>query len=251
MSEFSQTLKAWRKLRRFSQLDLATEAEVSARHLSFLETGRSRPSREMVLRLSDVLQLPLDARNQFLTKAGFAAKYRKHDWTDAEMAPIRQAMERSLANHMPYPGLALDRLWQIVQANKTATKLFGALGVHVGDSLVDLLVSDALPPMVENWPQVATAAAARLRAESLAQGGVPQFDKAAAHLGQFATQSERARIPVIPTIICVGDNRLSMFATIAQFGTPEDVILDDLKIELYFPMDSETETAFAAMAADR
>lgn len=122
MTEFAETLKSWRKIRRYSQLDLATAAEISGRHLSFLETGRSRPSREMVLRLSETLRLPLDARNQFLTQAGFATKYGDHSWTDAEMTPIRQAVERTLSNHMPYPGLAVDRLWRIVQTNQRDRK---------------------------------------------------------------------------------------------------------------------------------
>ena len=248
MTEFAESLKSWRKLRRYSQLDLASEAAVSGRHLAFLETGRARPSRGMVLRLSDALQLPLDARNQLLTRAGFAAKYGDHSWTDAEMAPIRLAVERTLKNHMPYPGLAVDRLWRIVQTNRTAEVLYGQFGIGVGDSLVDLMMSDVPPNLVENWPEVAQAVAARLRVESLSQGGVPEFDRASAHLAQFDAQSGRAKNPVIPTIISVGDLRLSMFATIAQMGTPEDVMLDDLKIELYFPMDNETVAAFEAMS---
>ena len=129
----------------------------------------------MVLRLSEALQLPLEARNLFLTQAGFAAKYGDHEWSDEEMAPIRQAIERTLLNHMPFPGLAVDRLWRIVQANKTATTLYNQFGVGVGDSLVDLMMSDIPPKIVENWPEVFQAAAARLRVESLAQGGVPEF----------------------------------------------------------------------------
>lgn len=249
MTEFSQSLKTWRKLRRFSQLDLAMEAEISGRHLSFLETGRSRPSRDMVLRLSETLQLPLDVRNQFLTQAGFAAKYGEHSWTDAQMEPIHRAIERTLTNHLPYPGLALDRSWRIVQANKTGLALFGQFGLGIGDSLVELMVSEALPHVIENWPEVAQAVAARLRADSLAQGGVPEFDRAATHLAQYAQTSERAMSPVIPTVVSIGGVRLSMFATIAQFGTPEDVTLDDMKVELYFPMDEETEQAFQALGA--
>ena len=111
MTAFPQTLKTWRTTRRYSQLDLALEADVSARHISFLETGRARPSREMVARLGDALQLPLDARNRMLTSAGFAATYPGRDWQSADMAPIRQAVARTLENHMPYPGIAVDRLW--------------------------------------------------------------------------------------------------------------------------------------------
>ena len=247
MGEFAETLKSWRKMRRYSQLDLALEAEISGRHLSFLETGRSRPSRDMVIRLSETLQLPLDARNQMLTQAGFAAKYGDHAWSDAEMSPIRQAVERTLANHMPYPGLALDRQWRVVQINQTAAALFGSFGLGVGANLLDLLLSDVMPNVVENWPEVAQALAARLRVESLAQGGVAEFDRAATQLAQVGAPSVRAKSPVIPTIVALGDMRLTMFATIAQIGTPEDVTLDDFKVELYFPMDDETDSAFQAM----
>lgn len=247
MTEFSEGLKAWRKIRRYSQLDLAAEADISGRHLSFLETGRSHPSREMVLRLSEALQLPLGARNQLLTHAGFAARYGDHKWTDAEMAPIRKAVQRTLANHMPYPGLAVDRKWRIVQINTAASALYGQFGVGIGDSLVDLMVSDSLPDIVENWPEVAQAAAARLRLESRAQGGVPEFDRAAAHLARSGTDTGRTSNPMTPTIVSLGDIRLTMFAVIAQIGTPEEIVLDDLKIELYFPMDQETDRAFQAM----
>lgn len=249
MTDFAETLKAWRKMRRFSQLELAGEADISGRHLSFLETGRARPSRGMVLRLSEALQLPLDARNQFLTHAGFAARYGACTWSDAEMAPIRRAVERTLERHMPYPGLALDRMWRIVQANGTALALFGQFGVGIGDSLIDLLMSDRLPAIVENWPEVARSAAVRLRTESLAQGGVAAFDRAAAHLARAGAPAGRARNPVLPTIVALGDMRLAMFATIAQIGTPEDVLLDDLKVELYFPMDDATAAAFETMGA--
>lgn len=250
MTAFPQTLKAWRAARRYSQLDLALEAEISARHLSFLETGRARPSREMVAKLSAALDLPLEARNQLLTHAGFAARYAGRDWEAEEMAPIRQALRYMVERHMPYPALALSRLWRIEQANGAAQGLFGAIGVQVGDSLLDVLCSDALPSLVENWAEVAHQAAARLRVESHAQGGVPELDRAAAHLASEPAPEPRTDGPVIPTRLRLGANTLSMFATIAQFGTPEDLALADLKIELYFPMDTATEQAFRALAQE-
>lgn len=249
MDGFAQTLKKWRKVRRFSQLDLATEAGISGRHLSFLETSRAHPSRGMVLRLSETLQLPLDARNHILQQAGFAAEYGDRRWTDKEMLPIRQAVDRMLENHMPYPGLAVDRFWRIVQLNRTGAALFGHFGIGVGDSLVDLLVSDAFREVVENWSEVARTAAARLRIESVAQGGIETFERAASHITQTVSDVPGVPYPVIPTVIRVNNARLSMFATIAQLGTPEDIVLDDLKVELYFPMDDETAASFDAMSA--
>lgn len=247
MTDFPQTLKSWRAARRYSQLDLANEAEISGRHLSFLETGRARPSREMVNRLGEALRLPLHARNQMLTHAGFAVRYDRRSWSDDEMAPIRRAVDRMLETHLPYPGLAIDRLWTIRQANSTALSLFGLFDIGIGDSLIDLMLSDFLPPMVDNWPEVARHAAARLRAESVAQGGMAELERAIGQLEKAGGAVDTPSGPVVPTVIRHDDMRLSMFATIAQFGTPEDITLDDLKIELYFPMDDATAKTFEAM----
>ncbi|WP_298970193.1 helix-turn-helix domain-containing protein [uncultured Roseobacter sp.] len=250
MNDFSTTLKAWRAARRYSQLDLAMQAEISARHLSFLETGRARPSREMVVRLGEALELPLDARNQMLTHAGFAIRYATRDWNDEAMAPIRRAVSRQLERNMPYPGLAVDRLWTIRQANPVAIALFAPFGVSVGGSLLDLMMSEILPQVVENWPEVAHQAALRLRTESAAHGGIPEFKEAIRYLTVAAASHELPPSPVMPTILKMGDQRLSMFATISQFGTPQDLFLDDLKIELYYPMDEATAQIFERFAAN-
>ncbi|MFL4470294.1 helix-turn-helix domain-containing protein [Tateyamaria armeniaca] len=248
MTTFPGTLRTWRKARRLSQLDLAGEAGVSARHISFLESGRARPSPEMIGRLSDALALPLDARNQMLTHAGFAARYPGRAWTDGEMRPIRAAVDHMLAAHAPYPALAVDRVWTVMAMNDPATKLYGLLGMNVGDSLLDLMMSDTLPPLIENWGQVAHHACQRLRTESAAQGGVPVLDGAADHLGRVPRSRGQTTGPVIPTILNTGTLRLSIFATIAQFGTPEDIALEDLKVELYFPADPDSDALLRAMA---
>lgn len=237
--------------RRFSQMDLALEADISARHLSFLETGRAKPSREMVARLGEAMQLPLDARNQLLTHAGFAARFKSRDWNDADMAPIRQALEWQLERHMPYPGLTVDRLWTIQQANASAVALFAGLGVGVGDSLLDLMMTETLPDVIENWSEVAHHVAIRLRTESAALGGIPEFDAAVRHLSKAALSEAPPPRTVVPTILRQGYLRLAMFATISQFGTPEDLLLDGLKIELYFPMDEVTDIFFKRQAQDK
>lgn len=221
---------------------------MSSRHISFLETGRARPSAEMIGRLGDALHLPLDARNQMLTHAGFAPRYPARDWQDADMAPIRDAVSLMLRNHAPYPGLALDRLWTVVEMNPCAAALFGLVGVGVGDSLLDMMLAPHVPPLVENWPEVARHAALRLRTESAAQGGVAALDAAAEKLAAEGGTGGGVPAPVVPTILNTGTMRLAMFATIAQFGTPEDVALDDLKIELYFPADAQTGALLAQMA---
>lgn len=250
MTEFPHSLKTWRKARRFSQLDLALEADVSARHISFLETGRARPSREMIGRLGDALELPLDARNQMLIHAGFAARYPKRAWDDADMAPIRGAVDHMLLSHAPYPAIALDRLWAVVGMNPPAAILFGLMGVREGDSLLDLILSEKLPEAIENWPEVAHHTARRLRTESAAQGGIPALDRAADHLSRVPPPKVPALGPVVPAIYRAGHMRLALFATIAQFGTPEDLLLDDLKIELFFPADTDSEAALRMLATN-
>ncbi|MGX9354979.1 MmyB family transcriptional regulator [Roseobacteraceae bacterium S113] len=249
MASFAETLKSWRAQRRWSQLDLAAEAGISSRHLSFLETGRARPSRGMVLRLCDTLEMPLEARNRMLTDAGFATIYGNRAWSDAQMAPIRQAVERILHSHMPYPGLAIDGDWCVQAFNPSAARLFGQFGVGVGDSLVDLMLSEHLPAVVENWGDVARNVVSRLRVESRAQGGNARLDAAADALAKTARAPRDAPSPVVPITLNLPGGHLSMFATLAQFGTPEDAALEELKIELYFPMDDATARALEALGA--
>ncbi|MBI1360088.1 MAG: helix-turn-helix domain-containing protein [Alphaproteobacteria bacterium] len=246
MTDFPSALKAWRRMRRLSQLDLASEASVSARHIAFLETGRARPSPDMIGRLGDALQIPLVARNQMLTLAGFAARYPGRQWDAAEMAPVRAALDHTLDRHAPYPGIAIDRLWSVVRLNAPARRLFGQIGLVEGASLLDLMMSERLPTLIENWPEVAHHAARRLRTESLAQGGIDRLDQVADRLAAVEF-NQKPMGPVAPTIYRFGPSRLSLFAIIAQFGTPEDVALDDLKIELFFPADAETAQALRAM----
>jgi transcriptional regulator with XRE-family HTH domain len=243
MTDFADILKRWRKSRRLSQLALAMQANVSARHIAFLETGRARPSAAMIGRLGDALRLPLDVRNQMLTSAGFAQRYSARQWDAAEMAPVRAAVNYSLDRHAPYPALAVDRLWLVIALNAPARILFGALGIDEGSSLLDLMTSEVLPPLIENWPEVAHHAAQRLRTESTAQGGVERLDHAADTLASVPGARQGPLGPVMPTVYRIGTLRLSLFAIIAQFGTAEDMTLDDVKIELYFPADSQTDEA--------
>jgi transcriptional regulator with XRE-family HTH domain len=241
VAPFPELLKSWRRQRRFSQLALALEADVSARHLAWLETGRARPSAEMVNRLGEALQLPLSARNQLLARAGFAARYQARRWNDPALEPVRKALDWTLGRHAPWPGLVVDRLWRVVRFNPPAAWLFGQLGVAEGDSLLDFLLSDAARAVVENWPEVAHQAALRLRTESTAQGGSRELDDVARRLSSGLRGESVADQPVIVTRLRLGATRLSLFATIGQLGSPEDLTLDDLKLELFFPADEASE----------
>lgn len=232
-----------------SQLALALEAQVSARHISFLETGRASPSADMITRLGDALHLPLAARNQMLNQAGFAARYPGRQWHAEEMAPIRSAITHMLDRHSPYPAFAMDSVWTILQMNACAQKLFGALGAKTGNSILDLMTSDTLPALIDNWPQVAHHAVQRLRTESAAQGGVEILEQVAQKLAQVPLPENQTIGPVVPAIYRMGETKLSLFSTIAQFGTPEDLTLADLKIELFFPADSATRNALTRLMA--
>ncbi len=248
MTEFPKLLRDWRKYRRFSQLDLALSAEISSRHLSFLETARSRPSREMIARLSDVLQVPLDGQNQMLIAAGFAPQYAATPLTDQAMQTVADAVGWTLDRHAPYPAIALDRLWTIKGMNNPAKHLFGMLDIHNGASLLDFVTSPTMAEVIENWPVVAFHTAARLRSESIAAGGIAPLDAAAAKLMESADNSIDVAGPMIPTIFRVGDSKLSLFATIAQFSTANDETLTDFKIELFFPADDASKEILHAMA---
>jgi transcriptional regulator with XRE-family HTH domain len=249
MNQFAQSLKTWRRTRRYSQLELAHEADVSARHLSFLETGRANPSRDMIQKLGDALSMPLAARNQLLAHAGFATRYQQRSWEADDMAPIREAVEYMLKQHEPYPAFAVDRNWTILKVNQAAALLFGMMGVSAGQSLIDVMLREDVQAIIENWPEVAHHSAHRLRTESAARGGVEALENAA---DAFACAPDPGQPlgPVVPTIYRLGETRLSLFSTIAQFGTPEDLSLDDLKIELFFPSDVETRLLLENMAAN-
>lgn len=249
MNDYPDLLKEWRKCRRLSQLDLAHEANVSARHIAFLETGRSQPSSAMIVHLAEVLDIPVDARNQMMRAVGFAPRYAATPLDEDTMAPVLNAMLWTLERHAPYPGLALDRVWRIVKMNEPAAKLFAPLQLSEGQSLLDLITNPMMEEVVENWPQVAHFTALRLRAESSANGGIPELEAAIEHLKSFVKPSTDAPLaPSVPTVYKFGDQRLSMFGTIAQFSTVADETLDDLKIELFFPADSQSEALLKALA---
>lgn len=249
MNTYPDLLKHWRNNRRLSQLDLATEANVSARHISFLETGRSQPSSDMIVHLAEVMDVPINARNQMMHSAGFAPRYARTPLDDDAMAPILDAVIWTLERHAPYPALALDQLWRIKKMNGPAAKLFAPFQLREGQSLLDLVTNPMMEKVVENWPQVAYYTMLRLRAESAGAGGVPELDAAVEHLAHYApASSEKLPGPSVPTIYKFGDRRLSLYGTIAQFSTVTDETLDDLKIELFFPADTESAEVLKSLA---
>ncbi len=252
MVDFPQGLKDWRRLRRLSQLRLALEAEVSPRHLAFLETGRARPSRQMVLRLAEVLALPRGDCNGLLAAAGFAAQYPALPLDAAELAAARRAMDWTIARHAPYPALILDRLWVIVAMNDPAQRLFGPAGLLPGVSMLALMATPGLPgQLIENWGEVGHHTLGRLRAESAAAGGIPQIDRAVAALAAdpdvAAWRPTGGGRVVIPAVYRLGQARLPLISTNARFGTAEEVVLADMKIELMIPDGPDAEALLLAV----
>jgi transcriptional regulator with XRE-family HTH domain len=242
MTEFGPALKAWRQARRQSQMDLAHEAGVSPRHLAFLETGRARPSRGMVLRLAQTLALPHPGVNALLSTAGFAAHFPALPLTDQTMAQARAALDWMIQRHAPYPALVLDRVWTITALNAPAQALFSPAGFAEDSSLLDAAQPARLQALVENWVEVGHHALLRLRAESAAAGGIPELDRAAqalANVPDIARFLPPAPVTAImPTVYRTAQGPLALFSTFASFGSPAEVGLEGLRVELMFPADA-------------
>jgi transcriptional regulator with XRE-family HTH domain len=251
---FGGALREWRGKRKLSQLDLSLSANVSARHVAFLETGRSRPSRAMVMQLSEALEVPRAERNRMLDAAGFRPAWVERPLSAADMDPVRRAIARVIERHDPYPALVVDRHWNIVAANQSGTLVLTAFGVAIGESILSALLEPGrAEAMIENWPEVAAHTLARLRTESAHLGGDAVLDKAASQLvldPALQKPPQHADMPaVVPTRYRLGGRIYSVFGTIAQFGTAEDIALADLKIELLFPADDATRALFEGNSA--
>lgn len=251
-NEFGGLLRHWRESRRLSQLGLALEANVSSKHVSFLETGRNRPSREMILRLSQALDVPLRDRNLLLDCAGFAPAYRESNLDSPNVDQVTDAIGRILDKQEPYPAIIMDANWMLIRQNAGADAL-GQLflpGVPaVGANALDILFSaDGLQPFVINWDQLSSTILMRLYRDivgpSASEYSQALFERL---LSMPATpenwQDIAGRLPTGPTVDMVleKDNlRLSFFTTVTTFGTAQDITLQELRIESYFPSDDVT-----------
>ncbi len=254
-NNFGAILKDWRGRRRMSQLDLGLVGNVSAKHIAFLETGRSKPSRSMVIQLSDALMIPRAARNTLLNSAGFSPAYQKRDLDETEMEHVRAAVDWTLMRHDPFPAIAVDKHWTLVKTNTTANALFAAMGVQAGDSLLTSMTeSEAVRGAIDNWHEVARYMVVRLRTESAHLGGDAVLDKAADRLATEVGVNAKEDNGVLPAVVSTryqaNGITLSLFSTIAQFGCAEDIALADLKIEFMFPADDETREVLITNSGD-
>lgn len=253
-------LQYWRKTRNMSQLALANEAAVSPRHVCFLETGRAKPSREMVLHLADTLSIPLRERNALLLAAGYAPMYRESSLDAPQLASVRAAIDAILAKQEPYPAVVMNRGWDIVATNQAATRFFGMLlgrrtPPDAGNVLRLMFHPDGLRPCVTNWEAVARALVQRLHREAI--GGV--LDDGARKLlteildypgvpTNWRTLDLDALLPVLPVSFQHGSLRFEFFSAVTVLGTPQDITLQELRIESFFPADAATAAAARRLA---
>ena len=230
---FGPLLRQWRTARRMSQQQLAIESEVSTRHISYVENGKSSPSREMVLILASALDLPLRERNSLLSSAGFAPVYRETDLSEPEMLPVRHAFDTILSHHEPYPAIVLNRGWDLVQMNNAFMRLFAFFLDPPFDPIVGQNVMHSLfHPQGVRPHELETSESRKLLDALLAYPGVPsrmtEFDLSAAPRVCVTVNLEK------------NDTRLQLFSTLTTLGTPIDVTAQELRIESYFPADEVT-----------
>jgi transcriptional regulator with XRE-family HTH domain len=257
--DFASRLRWWRRRRGISQLDLAGRAGISQRHLSFLELGRASPSREMVLRLATALDVPLRQQNALLLAAGFAPAWHETDFADPELAPVRSGLAYMLAQQEPFPAVVVDRRWNLLEANAGAVRLVeflvGPLAPGVPVNLADALVGpDVLRPFLVNWEEVVRYFMRSVEADAAADGTAETdalLQRLLAYPGVDAVvkRLKPTSGPVLPMHFEKGDVSLSLFTTIATLGTPQDITLQELRIECFFPMDEATAAACRAWAA--
>jgi len=240
-------LRDWRRRRRLSQLDLALEAGVSARHLSFLETGRAKPSREMVLHLSEQLDVPLRDRNRLLLAAGFAPAFEERPIDAPEMAPVREALEKILTGHEPYPALVVDRWWNLQAANGSIQLFTQHLPPHLLEPPVNVLRAslhpDGMAERILNYGEWRAHLVDRLRRQVALTGDArlaDLLDEINGYPGDTGEVHGPGGEIAVPLRFDAGERELTFFSTIATFGTAVDITLAELAIEAFFPADRAT-----------
>lgn len=255
-ASFAGQLRRFRTARRLSQLDLALACEISARHLSFLETGRASPSREMVLQIAEGLVLPLSARNALLQAAGFAAVFPASPLASSALGPFREILSEMMARHAPWPALLCDRHWNLLDASPTAEALLASLQESPADrNLIRLLTSEkAASGAIVNLAEMLAEMTSRIQLEALEAGDDDILAELLAGLQAAAARhpplpGPAPRSPVVPLILASPAGELKFLSTIAHFGTSEDVTIRDLRLELLFPADDATRAAIMALAS--
>ena len=253
-------VREWRMRRRRSQMDLALEVGVSARHLSFVETGRSRPSPELLLSRADHLDVPLRDRNVFMLAAGYAPRYTRTPFGDPSMARVQAALQQLLDGHDPYPGVVIDRAWNVVLANPAASRLSATLPVELTTPRLNVfracLHPDGLAGRTLNFAEWGSYLVDQLRRlKTLTNDAdvselLEEVERYAtvAYLDESRTRSSDETPLLVPWIVRLGDDELSLFTTLTTFGTPRDITLDEVAVELFYPADDATAQLLRAAA---
>jgi transcriptional regulator with XRE-family HTH domain len=261
---FGHLFREWRTRRRLSQLDLSVEAGVSSRHVSFIETGRARPSREMVLMLARVLDVPLRDRNELLMAAGYAAMYRATDLDAPALEQARRALDFMLRQQEPYPAIVVDRNWTLLKANAGAGRLVetfadpSAADEWGGNAMRLMFHPRGLRPHIVNWEAMAAALIQWLHRDVLSGLGGAETRQLLDELLSYPGVPPRWRTldldvstaPFLPIEFRKGDLHLRFFSTLTSLGTPHDITLQELRVEAFFPADAETEQAARRLAEE-
>ena len=256
MRPVGNLLREWRQRRRLSQLDLALDADISTRHLSFLETGRSRPSREMILHLAERLDVPLRDRNVLLHAAGFATVFPERPLNDPALQTARRAIEQVLAGHEPYPALAVDRHWTLVAANQTTQRLMSGVAEALLDPPVNVLRvalhPDGLAPRTINLGEWRAHLLSRLR-HQIDISADTALIRLLRELREYPAPDDAHAEPdsasvVVPLRMLADGVELAFFSTVTVFGTPVDITLSELALEAFYPADAATAEALRRMA---
>lgn len=261
-SDFSAALRYWRDKRGYSQLHLSTISEVSQRHISFLESGRSQPSKELILKLGVVLEIPLRQRNIMLLAAGFAPAYQERSLSDPEMAAVRRALDFMLAQQAPYPALVVDRLWNLQMSNGPAAGMLAWLldlpadhpapasgSVNVLKLMLD---PNAVRKFVVNWEEVSADLLHWIQREAMSDGPGSEATILLSELlalpgirAASATPNlDRRALPFLPVTIRKDGIELKLFTAITTLGTPHDVTVHELRVETFFPADEASAEWF-------
>jgi transcriptional regulator with XRE-family HTH domain len=255
MQPVGALLRHWRERRRLTQLDLALEADISPRHLSFVETGRAQPSREMLLHLSQELDIPLRERNTLLVAAGFAPMYRERRLDEPALAAAREAIDRMLAAQRPYPAFALDRHWNIAASNGALPELYEGVGEELLKPPVNALRLSLDPrgiaPRIANLAEWRAHLLGRLhrQIELTADPVLEALMGELVALAPTKATAAEAHSVLVPLQIRTSLGLLSFFSTTTVFGTPVEVTLSELAVELFFPADEPTAEALKRTSA--
>jgi transcriptional regulator with XRE-family HTH domain len=270
-NSLGKLLRQWRTVRGRNQLDLSNETGISQRHISFIESGRSTPSRQTLLKIARVLDVPLRERNALLLSAGFAPVYSETAWNSAQMQSVTKALERILRQHDPFPALVMDRYWNVLMTNDSAPRFFNCfveMSQRKGPrNMLHLMFDpDGLRPFVEPWDQVATSLIERVRTEAtgrvidentreLLEALLTYSERIGPRPGDHEARQDRREppdqdhrgtrtasiLPIIPISFRKSQKLLNYFSLVTTVGAPQTVAAQELRIESMFPADEETE----------